>query len=80
MQITLTPELDRIVEEKVTSGLYESPSEVVREALRLMLVREASLDWLRHEAAAGFGQLDSGDVVEISRDELLAEMRERHPA
>ena len=80
MQITLTPELDRIVEEKVTSGLYESPSEVVREALRLMLERESALDWLRHEAAAGFAQLDSGEVVEISRDDFLAEMRERHRA
>ena len=50
VQINLTPELDRLVKEKVASGLYENPSEVVREALRLMLERESALGWLRREA------------------------------
>jgi antitoxin ParD1/3/4 len=31
----LTPELERLVNEKVESGLYKTASEVVREALRL---------------------------------------------
>ena len=34
MQINLTPELDRLVGDKVASGLYENPSVVVREAGR----------------------------------------------
>ena len=79
MQITLTPELDRLVEEKVASGLYESPSEVVREALRLLFEREPLLDWLRLEARRGFEQLDAGEAVDITREEFLAQIHERHP-
>lgn len=36
MNISLTPELERFVQDKVTSGLYTSASEVIRESLRLL--------------------------------------------
>jgi len=36
MNVSLTPELEEIVQSKVRSGRYRSASEVVREALRLM--------------------------------------------
>lgn len=36
MNINLTPQLEELVRGKVTSGLYNSASEVVREALRLL--------------------------------------------
>lgn len=51
-----------MVEEKVASGLYESPGEVVREALRLLFGTESALGWLRHEAALGFAQLEAGEA------------------
>lgn len=35
MHVSLTPELETIVKSHVESGLYNSSSEVVREALRL---------------------------------------------
>jgi len=41
MHVSLTPELDRYVEEKVKTGRYRSASEVIREALRLFQDREA---------------------------------------
>jgi antitoxin ParD1/3/4 len=74
MQITLTPELDRLVEERVASGLYENPSEVVREALRVLFERESALDWLRREARLGFEQLESGDSLDLTREEFMARM------
>ena len=77
MQITLTPELDRLVEEKMASGLYESPSEVVRDALRLLHERETAMDWLRREAALGFEQLSAGQVHDLTREEFLSQMRQR---
>lgn len=79
MQVNLTPELDRLVEEKVASGHYEDPSEVVREALRLLFEREPLLDWMRQEAGRGFEQLDAGETVDLTRQEFLAQMHERHP-
>ncbi len=40
MNIHLTPELEQFVHAKVQSGRYDSASEVVREALRLMAERD----------------------------------------
>lgn len=36
MNISLTPELEKYVHDKVNCGLYTSASEVVRESLRIM--------------------------------------------
>lgn len=36
MNISLTPELERFIQEKVACGMYTSASEVIRESLRLM--------------------------------------------
>jgi antitoxin ParD1/3/4 len=36
MNVSLTPELEELVNLKVRSGLYQTASEVVREALRLL--------------------------------------------
>ena len=40
MNVSLTPALEKYVRRKVASGLYNNASEVVREALRLLLERE----------------------------------------
>ena len=40
MNVSLTPELEELVNEKVRSGLYQTASEVVREALRLLKQRD----------------------------------------
>jgi len=43
MNVSLTPELEKFVQEKVGGGRYTSASEVVREALRLLEKREERL-------------------------------------
>jgi putative addiction module CopG family antidote len=40
MNVSLTSELEELVNEKVRSGLYQTASEVVREALRLLKQRD----------------------------------------
>ena len=40
MNVSLGPELERYVQAKVASGLYQTASEVVREALRLLRERD----------------------------------------
>lgn len=73
MNISLTPELERAVKEKVASGLYNNASEVIREALRQSLRSEEENRWLQREAAIGFAQLQAGETVRItSKDEFLA--------
>ena len=40
MNISSTPALEQFVNDKVATGLYNSVSEVVREALRLLISKE----------------------------------------
>ncbi len=42
--VSLTPELEALVDSKVASGRYRSASEVVRAALRLLDERERWID------------------------------------
>lgn len=80
MTISLTPALDALVAQKLATGLYESPGEVVREALRQMVARDSSLEWLRQEAATGFEQLERGEFVEMDREAFMDRFRERRQA
>ena len=57
MNIHLTTELAQLVQTKVKSGRYNSASEVVREALRLLEERDQLLE-LRKEAIRQ--QIDAG--------------------
>jgi antitoxin ParD1/3/4 len=64
MNVSLTPELERLVEEKVSSGRYKSASEVVRHALREFSDREreyeSRLEALRRDIQQGIDSLDAG--------------------
>ena len=42
MNVSLTPELENYVRRKVASGLYSNASELIREALRLLVEREGA--------------------------------------
>jgi antitoxin ParD1/3/4 len=44
MNVSLTDELESIIEKKVKSGLYNNASEVVRDALRRAFCQPQSLD------------------------------------
>lgn len=59
MNVSLTPELEQLVNDKVSSGLYQTASEVVREALRLLKQRDQ--ERLRADIQAGFDQLARGE-------------------
>ena len=63
MNVSLTPELEDLVAEKVRSGRYNSASEVVREALRLLeeqdQLRAIRLEETRKKIADGLAALGS---------------------
>ena len=68
MNVSLTPELEELVSAKVQSGRYNSASEVVREALRLLeehdSARAAQLAEFNAELGRRLAALDRGDVVD----------------
>jgi hypothetical protein len=53
MNVSLTPRLEEIVRRKVASGLYNNASEVIREALRLLVERDGSGNAARTVAPPG---------------------------
>ncbi len=68
MNVSLTPELERYINEKVEAGSYRSASEVVRESVRLMQRveedRAARLVALQREVGLGLDQIDRGETVD----------------
>lgn len=65
MNVSLTPELEEFVQTKVQSGRYNSASEVVREALRLLedleRVRVAQVAEFNNELHRRLASLDRGE-------------------
>ena len=72
MNVSLTPELERLVEQKVQSGRYQNNSEVIRTALRKLFDEEAEqeqrLALLEAEVQKGLQSIKEGRVV--SADEV----------
>ena len=81
MNINLTPQLEEMVQRKVSSGLYSSASEVVCDALRLMdeqgHLRVAKLGQLRQDVRAG---LDSGPATAWDVESVKSAGRARRQA
>jgi antitoxin ParD1/3/4 len=81
MNVNLTPQLEEMIRRKVASGLYNSASEVVREALRLMeaqdRARAAKLEELRRDIREG---LNSGEPTPWDPEETKLEGRKRRAA
>jgi antitoxin ParD1/3/4 len=76
MNVSLTPELEELVNEKVRSGLYTSASEVIREGLRLLQqqeeLRRIKYEALHRDIKAGVDELDRGE--RIPAKQVFAEM------
>ena len=83
MNVSLTAELERWVQDRVATGRYTSASEVVREALRIMQDKEQGLrEWLvdtRAKVQAGLDELDRGEGIpgDHARAELARRSAER---
>ena len=84
MNISLTPQLEAFVKDKVATGLYGNASEVVREALRLLheqdelqglkreRLRRALIDGERSGAAEAFDMDDIQAELDAPKVEVPA--------
>ncbi|MCC5599293.1 MAG: type II toxin-antitoxin system ParD family antitoxin [Nostoc sp.] len=78
MNISLTPELEQLVKDKVSSGKYHSVSEVMGEALRLLeerdRIRDQRLAELKAKIQVGIEELERGEGID--GEEVFAEIEE----
>lgn len=67
MPISLSPELERQIEERVESGEYDSADEVVRHALRALSAEEEEyqnkLSALRSAVDIGIAEIERGEAI-----------------
>jgi antitoxin ParD1/3/4 len=81
MNISLTPHLEELIREKIASGSYNSASEVVREALRLLeqedQLRALKIQRLRQDLREG---LESGAPTQFDAQEIKRAAREKKSA
>ncbi len=82
MNVHLTAELEQLVQSKVKSGRYNSASEVIREALRLLEERDQLME-LRKEAIRqkideGWESLRRGEGLD--GEEFFAELERKERA
>jgi len=83
VNVSLTPDLDAFLKSRVESGRYQTTSEVVREALRLLerqeQERDDSLKQLKQKLDLGAAQADRGELLdgEAVFAELLEMIEER---
>jgi antitoxin ParD1/3/4 len=81
MNISLTTHLEKMIREKIASGSYNSASEVVREALRLLeqedQLRTLKMQKLRQDIRDG---LDSGPSTVFDPQKIKRAAREKKSA
>ncbi len=73
--VSLTPALEREIEEAIGSGEYTSASEIVREGLRLWKERRAKgllyEEWLTAQIELGWDQAERGEVEKHDMQAIL---------
>lgn len=79
MDIALTPRLEELIRERLDTGLYESESEVGREALRLLVARDAyelaACRSFQEDVAAGIAELEAGLDEPLDMESIKAVAR-----
>ena len=90
MNVSLTPELEELISQKVKSGMYSSASEVIRESLRRMFKEDEKpkrvitdeqrqqMENLRQELMKGVEQIRNGEgIVYDSPEDLVEDIIEK---
>lgn len=73
--VNLTPRFDKFIEDGIQSGKYSNASEVVREGLRLLELREkkeqARIEALRAAIQVGIDEIERGEYVVLKTPEEI---------
>ena len=81
MDVLLKPELARFVAEKMRTGQYNEPSDLVNAALEAFKEQEEFAPeheaYLQREVRRGIEQLDRGQYADFSAETIIAQERRR---
>jgi putative addiction module CopG family antidote len=75
--ITLPNEMTDIIKTKVSTGEYATESEVIRDGLRVLLVRDRAMEnWLHQSVGTAYDAFDRG----ITPDDVRTFLANEHKA
>lgn len=81
MNVSLTPQLESYIKQKVSSGMYNSVSEVVREGLRLLEEKDklqaAKLEALRIEINKGLDSIEQHGTSKLDIEAIKQRGRQQ---
>lgn len=77
MVITITPEIEELVNEQVKSGDYTSPSEVLLDSLRLLKAHREEIIERRRKIQIGVEAMQQGRFVTLKTDADVEEFTNR---
>jgi Arc/MetJ-type ribon-helix-helix transcriptional regulator len=84
MNVALNPKIEKLVEQRVSSGDFTSPEQAVNELLGIMLEESVTSDEeiaeLRDLIDEGIAELDRGEYVECTVQEIIADCHAAHRA
>lgn len=79
MNLLLKPELEKFIDEQVQQGLYDSAEDAINAAVaQFKTEREltvSQLDRMRDEVDIGLAELDRGEFVEFTAQDIIVERR-----
>ena len=84
MSVVLSPDVQRLIEERLRSGSYESADHLILEALESLRGRDDGLEahkgaW-REELDRRYKDAAAGDVEWVAGDDAARRLAERHRA
>ena len=81
MDVSLRPEYESWIHEKIANGPYGSAREVIEEALRLLRERDErsqqQVEELKAEIAIGLEEADRGELAVLDIEAIKIEARQR---
>ncbi|MBI3526141.1 MAG: type II toxin-antitoxin system ParD family antitoxin [Betaproteobacteria bacterium] len=77
--ITLPNEMADVVKAKVATGEYATESEVIRDGLRVLMVRDRVVEnWLLQEAGPAYDALKADPARAVTVDQMRATLAAEH--
>jgi putative addiction module CopG family antidote len=79
MSITLPNDMADLVKDKVRTGEYASESEVIRDGIRALLVRDRAVEnWLHNQVGRAYDALKADPTRAVTIDQVRAYLRDEH--
>ncbi len=81
LNISISPELERRLREKVASGAYADESEFISESIRNQLDRDEEIEsWLRNQVVPSIGKIERRESSLHTLDQAFDGLEERYLA